>query len=56
VDAWTSTLARLLHDGGERRALADRGLRRARTEYAWPTVAKRHLDFFDELIEHRCRP
>lgn len=56
VDAWASTLARLLHDGRERRALADRGLRRARTEYAWPKVAKRHLDFFDELIEHRCRP
>jgi glycosyltransferase involved in cell wall biosynthesis len=49
VEAWASTLTRVLQDAAARRALADRGLRRARTEFAWPTVARRHLDFFDEL-------
>jgi hypothetical protein len=33
----------------ERRELAERGLRRARQEFAWPVVARRHLEFFDEL-------
>ena len=27
-----------------------RGLNRARTEFAWSVVAKRHLDFFDEIL------
>jgi len=49
VNAWTSTLTRLLQDSAARRDLADRGLRRARTEFAWPIVTKRHLDFFDEI-------
>ena len=47
--SWTAALDRVLMDPAERRDLADRGLRRARTEFAWPGVARRHLDFFDEL-------
>jgi hypothetical protein len=39
----------MLQEPAWRRDLADRGLRRARTEFAWPIVAKRHLEFFDEL-------
>jgi glycosyltransferase involved in cell wall biosynthesis len=53
VDEWAATLTRLVRDASARRALADRGLRRARTEFAWPIVAKRHLDFFDELTDRR---
>jgi glycosyltransferase involved in cell wall biosynthesis len=52
-DAWTAALTRLLRDSAARRELAERGLRRARTEFAWPIVAKRHLDFFDELTDGR---
>ncbi len=53
VAAWASTLTRILQDAAARRELADRGLRRARTEFAWPIVARRHLDFFDELTGMR---
>jgi glycosyltransferase involved in cell wall biosynthesis len=49
---WTATLTRLAGDAGLRRDLADRGLRRARTEFGWTVVARRHLDFFDELTSH----
>ena len=48
---WASTLARLTRDGSARRALAERGLHRASAEFAWPIVARRHLDFFDELTD-----
>ena len=49
VDAWTSTLSMLLRESTARRDLADRGLRRARSEFSWRIVAQRHLTFFDEL-------
>ena len=55
VDAWASTVTRLLRDETERRSLADRGLRRVRSIYAWPIVARRHLEFFDELMVSPCR-
>jgi glycosyltransferase involved in cell wall biosynthesis len=50
---WAATLTRVLADAGLRRDLADRGLRRARTEFAWTVVARRHLEFFDELTASR---
>jgi glycosyltransferase involved in cell wall biosynthesis len=48
--AWAEALARVIAVDATRRALADRGLIRARTEFAWPVVARRHLEFFDELV------
>ena len=53
VDEWAATLTRLVRDESARGALAERGLHRARTEFAWPVVAKRHLDFFEELTNAR---
>ena len=53
VEAWSRGIVRVLADAGERRAMADRGLRRARTVFAWPAVARRHLEFFDELVARR---
>jgi glycosyltransferase involved in cell wall biosynthesis len=50
VAAWSATLGRVLADPDERRDLADRGLRRARTEFAWSVVARRHVEFFDQLV------
>jgi glycosyltransferase involved in cell wall biosynthesis len=50
---WAATLTRVLSDATVRRDLADRGLRRARTEFAWTVVARRHLEFFDELTAGR---
>lgn len=54
VGEWTAALTRLLRDASARRDFAERGLHRARAEFAWPIVARRHLDFFDELMDGRC--
>lgn len=51
--AWSEALERLLNDSALRAELAERGLQRARADYAWPVVARKHLDFFDELLDHR---
>ena len=50
---WTAALDRLIGDPGLRREMADRGLRRARTEFAWGVVARRHLAFFEETAARR---
>lgn len=47
---WGRALSDLLESPARRAELATRGLDRARTLYAWPIVARRHLDFFDELL------
>ena len=48
---WLAAIDRLLEDSSLRAELAQRGLERARSEYAWPVIARRHLDFFTELLE-----
>jgi glycosyltransferase involved in cell wall biosynthesis len=48
---WTETIDRLVGDAALREDLARRGLDRARTQFAWPIVARRHLDFFTEVLE-----
>ncbi len=48
---WSDALADLLGDGGARRAWGVRGRERAERVFAWPVVARRHLAFFDELLE-----
>ena len=47
--AWRSVLEALLNDGARRQALADKGIVRARQSFAWPIVAARHLEFFEEV-------
>lgn len=49
ASGWAAALGRVLPDAALRRDLANRGLRRARTEFAWSVVARRHLEFFEEL-------
>src|SRR5262249_44855471 len=49
--AWTAALERLLAGPDERGRVADSGMTRARAEFAWPVVARRHLDFFDALLQ-----
>ncbi|HSC28358.1 MAG TPA: glycosyltransferase family 4 protein [Vicinamibacterales bacterium] len=49
--AWTVALESLLADPALRRELAAGGLRRAREHYAWPVIARAHLDFFEELLD-----
>ncbi|MFL6280568.1 MAG: glycosyltransferase [Vicinamibacterales bacterium] len=47
---WTETIDRLIADSSIRARLAVRGLARARSEFSWPVVARRHLDFFEEVL------
>jgi glycosyltransferase involved in cell wall biosynthesis len=53
VAAWTEGLSRLLSSTGMRADLAYKGRERAHQEFAWPRVAARHLDFFEELTSAR---
>ena len=48
---WRCALEELLADPGRRQELGRRGLERADTCYAWPIVARQHLDFFTELLD-----
>lgn len=48
---WCRTLSELLESPARRAALAACGLERAHALYAWPIVARRHLDFFTELLD-----
>jgi glycosyltransferase involved in cell wall biosynthesis len=47
---WTETVDRLVADSEARAHLTTRGLARARSEFSWPVVARRHLDFFEEVL------
>jgi len=47
--AWARTLEALLRDADRRADLGRRGRARAEAIYAWPIVARRHLDFLTEL-------
>jgi len=49
-EAWVRAIGDLLTDPQRRRTLSRRGRDRAVGVYAWPLVARRHLDFFAELI------
>jgi glycosyltransferase involved in cell wall biosynthesis len=50
---WCRALTELLQDPDHCRELAARGLGRARTEFAWPVVARRYLDFFEQVLASR---
>ena len=47
---WTDRIDRLMADPPARADLTARGLARARAEFSWPVVARRHLDFFEEVL------
>jgi glycosyltransferase involved in cell wall biosynthesis len=47
---WHRALADLLESPARRAELAARGRDRARSLYSWPVVARRHLEFFNELL------
>jgi glycosyltransferase involved in cell wall biosynthesis len=47
---WTERIDRLIVDPATRAHLSARGLARARAEFSWPVVARRHLDFFEEVL------
>jgi glycosyltransferase involved in cell wall biosynthesis len=49
---WRETLASLLDSPARRADLAARGLERARQRYAWPIIARQHLNFFEEVRDN----
>jgi glycosyltransferase involved in cell wall biosynthesis len=50
VAQWTERIDRLMADSATRAQLTSRGLARVRSEFSWPIVARRHLDFFEEVL------
>jgi phosphatidyl-myo-inositol dimannoside synthase len=50
VDGWSRAISDLLGDPSRREELASRGLNRARDEFNWTAVARRHLEFFGALL------
>ena len=47
---WTRAIGELLANPTRCRELADKGLQRARDEFAWPAVARQYLDFFESIL------
>jgi glycosyltransferase involved in cell wall biosynthesis len=52
---WHDSLMSLLNNPALRAELAARGLQRARDHFAWPVIARKYLDFFEELVEANAR-
>ena len=50
VAAWTATIDRILGDEAWRRRSAEAGQERANDHFAWPVVARAHLEFFETLL------
>jgi glycosyltransferase involved in cell wall biosynthesis len=50
---WGKALETLLNDPARQHELAERGRERAHSRYAWPVVARQHLNFFEEILARR---
>jgi glycosyltransferase involved in cell wall biosynthesis len=50
-DELADAIGVLLENPAQRREFAARGLERVSTTYTWSIVARRHLDFFEELLQ-----
>jgi glycosyltransferase involved in cell wall biosynthesis len=47
--SWADAISSVLTSDEKRRTLAALGVSRARSEFDWPVVARRHLEFFEEI-------
>jgi glycosyltransferase involved in cell wall biosynthesis len=47
---WVSAVERLLRDQALRSELSARGRVRAVKNFAWPVIARRHIEFFEEIL------
>jgi glycosyltransferase involved in cell wall biosynthesis len=54
-EAWATAIDHHLRDPEMLAELARRGRERAETYFAWPVVARRHIDFFDSLLDGGIR-
>jgi glycosyltransferase involved in cell wall biosynthesis len=53
--AWSRGLAELLDNFARRTELAERGRERAQ-QFAWPVIARKHLEFFESVLSANPRP
>jgi hypothetical protein len=51
---WQHAIQMLTMERARRCELARRGRERAETTYAWPVVARQHIDFFERVIAGRA--
>jgi glycosyltransferase involved in cell wall biosynthesis len=51
--AWTTAIERLLGDPSLRQTIAARGRQRVLDEFTWPVIARKHIEFFDEILAER---
>lgn len=49
-ERWSRAIEGLIEDPVARAEFSGRGLARARAVYAWPVIARGHLQFFDDLV------
>jgi glycosyltransferase involved in cell wall biosynthesis len=49
--AWVRAISELIDSAIARSDLSRKGIERARSEYAWPIVARSHLEFFSQLLD-----
>ena len=50
VAGWVRTLDRLIEDPELRTDLSQRGRVRAEEHFAWPVIARQHIEFFEQLL------
>ena len=50
---WIEAVGTLVDDACRRVEMSHKGLERAANTYSWPVVARRHLEFFNELADAR---
>jgi glycosyltransferase involved in cell wall biosynthesis len=56
VSDWTRSIAALLESSSRRVAMASAGRDRVERAFAWPVVARQHLDFLDMLLDETAGP
>jgi phosphatidyl-myo-inositol dimannoside synthase len=50
-DAWVTAIGDLIENAAKRAELSRMGIERAQSTYAWPVVARAHLDFFSRVLD-----
>jgi glycosyltransferase involved in cell wall biosynthesis len=48
--AWSRAIEVTVRDNAQRQKMSSRGLARVGERFAWPIVARQHLDFFESLV------
>ena len=52
ITGWTQSIGALLESPARRAELSVAGRERATSVFAWPVIARQHLDFLNTLFDH----